>query len=378
MVELAEIFRLHGPQYRHEFGDRMLPSHHRAMRDIEQCRTPALGGSLYTCPNCPDVLMYSYHSCGNRACPKCGNEDTTAWIEAQRQLLLPVDYHLVTYTLPEECRPVARSHQRQVYGALFRASAKTFKEVAAKNRHLGGLVGMLGVLQTWKGDLGYHPHVHYLVPAGALSPDRHRWRPAKTPKRLLPVQSLSARFRNQFRRELHKLGLLGQVPRCVWDRKWVVHSQPAGRGPEVLRYLAPYVYRVALSNRRIEQLHHGHVTFRYKNSDRKCWLRATLPAAEFIRRFLQHVLPRGFVKIRYYGFLHPKIRNTCLPIIRELLAAQGFRSSDQDKPAPADVTADPDAPRCPKCGSPMRFLGPLRRDAGRACADLPHQRGPPR
>ena len=335
MVELADIFRIHGAEYRERFGDRMLPSHLRAMDDIEHCRTPARGGRVFACPSCPDELKYSYHSCGNRACPKCGNKETSRWLDQQRHFLLPVDYFMVTYTLPDECRAVARANQKSVYSAFFRASAATFIQLAAKPRHLDGLPGMMGVLQTWRRDMGYHVHIHYLVPGGALAADHSCWKPHRYGKWLLPQKALAARFKQRFERELGKLGLLDQVDPAVWsyDKKWVVDSMPAGTGETVLKYLAPYIHRIAISNHRIVALNDGKVTFRFKDRDNSQWRYMTLAAVQFIARFLQHTLPKGFVKIRYHGFLTARHRNEMLAEIRQLLPpAPDPAPSNQAKP----------------------------------------------
>ena len=201
MVELADIFHLFGSKYRAKFGNRLLTSHKKAMLDIEQCRTPALGGSIYACPECRDQFEYSYHSCKNRACPKCQNEETTRWVKKQTGHLLPVDYFMVTYTLPEECRKVARSNQKDVYNAFFRASAGTFMELAKRKKRLGGKSGMLGVLQTWARNMAYHVHIHYIVPGGALSHDGTRWLPHRYKDWLVPVRALSARFKERFKKD---------------------------------------------------------------------------------------------------------------------------------------------------------------------------------
>jgi len=318
MVELADIFRIHGPDYLAKFGDRMAPSHKKAMQDIVQCRTPALGGIVYACPEHPEEMNYSYHSCKNRACPKCQNDETTRWLEKQIEHLLPVDYFMAAYTLPEELRKTARSNQKSVYNAFFRSSAQSFMELASHKKHLGGQTGMLGILQTWTRDMAYHVHIHYIVPGGALSFDGTIWTPHKYDDWLAPVQALSIRFKKQLKQELEILELIEQADSKVWSKDWVVHCKPVGRGHEVLKYVAPYVYRVAGSNNRIESLEHGRVTFRYKDSDDQ-WRRCTVDAEEFIRRFLQHVLPKGFVKIRYYGFLSARNRKESIKTIRTAL-----------------------------------------------------------
>src|SRR5215510_7272549 len=222
MVEIADIFRLHGPDYRTRFGDRMLPSHLRAMREIEQCRTEALGGQLYFCEQCAE-LHYSFHSCKNRHCPKCQNDQAEAWLENQKSLLLPVNYFMLTFTLPEELRSLARSHQKTVYNILFRASADALLELAADPRFVGGKVGMVGVLHTWTRDLFYHPHTHYIATGGGLSDDG-RWLDSR-PDFLIHVKPLSILFRAKFRDQLKKTDLFPLVDQQTWNKDWVVHCQ---------------------------------------------------------------------------------------------------------------------------------------------------------
>jgi hypothetical protein len=255
VVELAEVFHRYGPAYRAKYGARMLPSHRRALRDIERCRTPALGGHVYTCPDC-DETAYVYHSCRNRHCPKCQHDKAQAWLERQRDLLLPVPYFLLTFTLPAALRPIARRHQRLVYDLLFRASAAAIQQLGQAERWVGGQMGMMGVLHTWGRNLAYHPHVHYLVPGGGVDQEG-TWRPARA-NFLLPVKALSRVFRAKFRDALRQAdaAVFAQVPAEVWQQDWVVHGQPVGRGENAIKYLAPYVFRVAISNRRIVKLDH--------------------------------------------------------------------------------------------------------------------------
>jgi hypothetical protein len=204
MVELADIFRRYGPDYIQRFGARMLPSHHRAINDIVCCRTEQMGGHLYCCEN-PDCrqILYAYHSCGNRSCPKCGQDKTQRWIQKQHDLLLPVSYFLVTFTLPSELRPTARSNQKVLYDLLFRSSAAALQKLAKDPRFVGADIGMMGGLHTWRRDMRYHPHVHFIVPAGGLSPDRSKWLPANADF-LVPVEALSSIFRAKFRDGLKK------------------------------------------------------------------------------------------------------------------------------------------------------------------------------
>ena len=351
MVEVAEIFRLHGPQYRAQRGERLLPSHRRAMQDIEQCRTAILGGQVYFCNQCQQPC-FSYHSCKNRHCPKCGNEQATAWLQAQQNLLLPTHYFLVTFTLPAELRRLARSHQRTIYNLLFGAASQALLKLAQDPRFCGGLIGMVGVLHTWTRALLYHPHVHFIVTGGGLNQDR-RWRAARKDF-LVPVKALSAIFRAKFRELLGQSDLFQQVPGKVWRQHWVVHSQPIGTGLAAFKYLAPYIFRVAISNHRIIKLNDGYVTFKYKESSTKQIKFATITAAEFIRRFLQHVLPERFVKVRYYGLLSP----ACRPLLQQ---ARHLLSASTAKLKPDEfLTTSPRAQlSCPHCGGPLTLLAPL-------------------
>jgi len=300
MLEVADIFRLHGPEYRAKFSARMLPSHHRAMQDIETCRTESLGGQVYFCNQC-QAQRYSYHSCKNRHCPKCQNEQANDWLQEQRELLLPTHHFLVTFTLPHELRAIARSHQKTIYNLLFRASSAALLQLAQDPRFVGGRLGMVGVLHTWTRQLLYHPHLHYLVTGGGLTADG-RWR-ASRKDFLVPVKALSKIFRAKLRDALKKTALFAQVEPRLWRKDWVVHSQPVGSGVQAFQYLAPYIFRVAISNNRLRKLHDGQVTFSYKESASDQLKHCTITAAEFIRRFLQHVLPPRFIKVRYYGLL---------------------------------------------------------------------------
>lgn len=350
MVEVSEIFRLHGEEYRAKFGKRMLPSHLRAMRDIEECRTPALGGQLYYCDQC-DETRYSYHSCKNRHCPKCQNHRAEEWLEKQKELLLPVNYFLVTFTLPEELRQLARSNQREVYNILFRASSEALQQLAADPRFVGGQVGMCGVLHTWTRALVYHPHVHYIVTGGGLDSEG-RWR-ASRENFLVPVEALSVIFRAKVRDELKKADLTDKVDERVWKKDWVVHCEPVGSGESAFKYLAPYIFRVAISNKRILKLEEGRVTFEYKESATDKMKACTLEAEEFIRRFLQHVLPERFVKVRYYGLMSPSNRHL-LERARQQLTAS--RMEEEPSQKGSIVKQRSETLRCPRCGREMRLV----------------------
>ncbi len=293
MVTLADIWREHGDAYQQQFGSQMLPSHKRAMQAIVQCRTAALGGHLYQCEAC-DHQEFRYHSCRNRHCPQCQGDKGQQWLVRQQERLLPVPYFMLTFTLPAALRPLARSQQKLFYNLLFRTSAKATQQLAQDPRFLGGTIGMVGVLHSWGRNLSYHPHVHYLIPAGAW--DGQVWRYGRHKRFLLPVKALSILYRAKFRDALKKEDCFSQIPASVWSQAWVVHCQPVGSGQRALKYLAPYIFRVAISNQRLIQMSDGFVTFRYRPSGSQQQKLCTLSAHEFIRRFLQHVLPKGFVK----------------------------------------------------------------------------------
>ncbi len=351
MIEVAEIFRLHGPAYREKFGNRMLPSHRRAMQDIEHCRTPSLGGQLYFCPQCEEQ-RYSYHSCKNRHCPKCQNEQANDWLREQSELLLPTHHFLVTFTLPAELRPLARSHQKTIYNLLFRASSAALQQLAQDPRFVGARLGMVGVLHTWTRQLLYHPHVHYIVTGGGLTDDLH-WRIARKDF-LVPVKALSPIFRAKFREALKQTELFTQVPPRTWRKDWVVHSEAVGSGQQAFQYLAPYIFRVAISNNRLRSLEQGTVTFSYKESATDQLKRCTLTAHEFIRRFLQHVLPNRFIKVRYYGLLSPAHRQLLLKA-RQLLSATTSKLKTQNVKTSQSLALL----SCPHCGGPLTLLSPL-------------------
>jgi len=296
----------------------MLPSHRKAFTDILKCRTPIMGGKVYYCADCKKY-EYSYHSCGNRNCPKCQNDKANLWLEKNKQLLLPVNHFMVTFTIPAELRAVARSNQKLFYSILFRASSQTMAKLALDPKYVGGKPGMIGILHTWSRTLIYHPHIHYIVTGGGLSENKKVWNKSRN-NFLFPVKALSKIFKAKFRDELQKenLSIFNSIPTNIWKKAWVVNSIPVGKGERALKYLAQYVFRIAISNSRIISCEKGKVTFNYKESKTNRWEIMTIQAEEFIRRFLQHVLPAGFVKVRYYGLFAVKNR-TLLKKTREML-----------------------------------------------------------
>jgi hypothetical protein len=265
---------------------------------------------------------------------------------------------MVTFTLPEALRRLARSHQKVMYDLLFRCSAAALQELAQDPRFVGGQIGMVGVLQTWARDLSYHPHVHFLVPGGGVT-DAEQWQRARNGF-LVHVKPLSKLFRGKFRAALEKTSLCQQTPAQVWQQEWVVHCQAVGSGEAALKYLAPYIFRVAISNNRIVKVENEQVTFRYfdnKGKGRYC----TLPVMEFMRRFLQHVLPKGFKKVRYYGLFSPAKRELLSRVRFRLLIQAATLAAASDETGEQDsLLLPPGSLPCPTCGRPMRRLLKLR------------------
>ncbi len=362
MVTLADIFQQFGAAYCAQFGHNLLYSHKQAMQAIVQCRTAALGGHVYRCTAC-DHTEYRYHSCRNRHCPQCQGDKAHQWLARQQEMLLPIPYFLLTFTLPAPLRLLARKQQKLIYNLLFRASAAATQQLAQNPRWLGGDIGLVGVLHTWGRNLAYHPHVHYLVPAGAW--DGQVWRYGRSPRFFLPVRALSSLFRAKFRDELKKHDCFQQIPASVWSQDWVVHSQPVGRGVRALRYLAPYIFRVAISNSRLVAVTDDAVSFRVRPSGSHEWRLCSLSPFEFMRRFLQHLLPKGFVKVRYYGFFSPGKRQ----LLRQIVAWFTPPKLDEPPPPIPSTTVEQTStayspPSCPRCGQPLHLkqrLMPLKR-----------------
>jgi hypothetical protein len=342
----------------------LLPSQQAALHAIETCRTEVLGGHAYHCPAC-GTRRYSYHSCRNRHCPTCQHDAAQTWLSRQQEVVLPVPYFLVTFTLPSELRDLAYRHQRLLYNLLFRASAAALMQLAHDPRFLGAQIGLIGVLQTWTRDLRYHPHVHYLAPGGGLAEDGRTWLTAKADF-FVHVKPLAALFRAKLRAALRQTALWNDIPAAVWQQPWVVDCRSVGSGRAALKYLAPYIFRVALSNNRIVRVVDEQVTFRYTIGESGQTAYCTLPVQEFLRRFLQHILPKGFVKVRYYGLFRVGNRRSLSRLRSQLLLLQ--QSVDQVTPAPPASDGGTRAMSCPNCGQPMRLERVLLR----------HNRGPPK
>ena len=350
MVTLAEILRRHWPAYQAKFGTAIPSAHRAAVKAILSCRTPQRGGQLFVC-DC-GALAFAYHSCGHRACNQCGKADAKAWAQRQEGKLLPVPYFLVTFTVPEELRAVLRAHQKDLYGGLFRESAGALADVALTKLDIE--LGFTGVLHTWTRQLIYHPHIHYLVPGGGLTPDGLRWKRARDPQFFLPTKVLALRFKNRLRQWLEEnhQEWLRAIPAKAWRVDWIVDVQPVGRGQTALRYLAAYVQKTALSPARLIACDERTVTFTHQDRDSGTTHSLRLSGEEFLRRFLQHVLPTGFQRVRHFGWLSAAATKR-LERIQALL--------DWSPAASPAADARCRGPECPRCQKPMRLVGPLAR-----------------
>ena len=368
-LEVADLIRTAGAAFIERNRQWIRWKHVKVLLAIARCRTATLGGHVDQCTRCGHRATISYNSCRNRHCPKCQTAARERWIAARQKELLPTRYVHVVFTLPSQLARLALQNKKFIYGLLLQASAETLLEVARDQRHLGAEIGFFSVLHTWNQRLSLHPHVHCVIPAGGLSLDHTHW--VTSPNRFfLPLQVLSRVFRGKFVAALKQafqngrlslrgnLALLAQPKtlaawlRPLFRKDWVVYAKPPFGGPQyVLQYLGRYTHRVAISNHRLVSFTDGKVTFRWRdsahNNEQKFM---TLPLDEFLRRFLLHVLPKGFVRIRNFGFLANRRRATLLPFCFQLLGAA------QEPQAKQDVSSTNDSHdlwRCPKCGGPM-------------------------
>jgi hypothetical protein len=366
---VADIIRQHGDRFIEIHGAWLTSQHRRVLRALARCRTAALGGHLDRCVRC-DHRAISYNSCRNRHCPKCLTHARDQWLAARQDELLPVGYHHVVFTLPHELSWLALQNKAVIYDLLFRTSAATLLEIAADPRHLGAAIGFLAVLHTWGQNVLHHPHLHCVIPVGGLSPDRTRWVRA-CDRFFLPVKVLSRVFRGKFVAGLRKafrcgaLRLPGRLAdlteasacraflRRLFRHDWVVYAKPPFGGPaHVLHYLARYTHRVAISNHRIVHVGDDQVAFRWKDYAHGGESRLmTVSATEFLRRFFLHVLPKGFVRIRFFGFLAHRRRARDLSVCRRVLASHHARATPSVAPARSSTSW-----RCPRCGGTMRVI----------------------
>src|SRR5437773_991891 len=342
-LEVADIFRRYGEAYRQQHDGSLSTAQRRVMTAIEVCRTAALGGHLERC-DCCNYERPCYDSCGNRHCPKCQSLARAEWVEKRTAEVLPTHYFHVVFSVPKQIASIAYQNKKVVYGILFRATAETLTTIAADPKHLGAEIGFLAVLHSWGQNLLFHPHLHCVVPGGGISPDGQRWISCR-PGFFLPVRVLSRLFRRLFLEYLQatfdkdKLQFFSSLERLrdrqvflqylapLRQAEWVVYAKPPFGGPEqVLNYLGRYTHRVAISNHRLLDIDHGKVSFRYKDYRHQARQKTmTLEADEFIRRFLLHVLPEGFQRLRHYGFLSHRYRSAKLALCRRLL---GVASTD--------------------------------------------------
>jgi len=373
--DIGRLVRRAREAYRVRQGNRLLPSQDKALADIGDCRTAALGGHRYRCPEC-DETFWVYHACGNRACPACHGRDTRAWLEKRRAQLMPCGYFHLVATIPRTMRAAFLADQKVMYGLFMKTVAESVMDLARDPRFVGGTPGILMVLHTWTGELHYHPHVHLLVTAGGITDDGEHWCDPRNQEFLAPVKALSKMIRRRFGEQLRKLKpeVFASLPHQTWINGWNTFCKPYGDGAgAVLQYLARYVFRIAITNARILNMDDGHVTFRYRvrrsppaagGKDRatKQWRHCRLDDFTFLDRLLQHVLPKGFHKVRYYGLWHHSKR--AQQQARRLLELK----TPNPKPMPAEVQHlapqaeamaaehEPKAretnfqPTCPRCG----------------------------
>jgi hypothetical protein len=385
-VEVADLFRAHGPAWRSANAGHLSLGQLKVMSAIERCRTAALGGHVARCEDCAHMQI-AYNSCRNRHCPKCQGAAAREWLAEREAELLPVPYFHVVFTLPAPIADIAYHNKAVIYDLLFRAAAETLLTVAADPKHLGARIGLTAVLHTWGSALTHHPHVHVIVPGGGLSPAGMRWIACR-PGFFLPVRVLSRLFRRLFLEKLaaahaaDRLRFFGEhVPLADRDAfaaylaplrkaEWVVYAKRPFAGPDaVLACLSRYTHRVAISNSRLLALDDAGVTFRWKDyraQGRARYKTMTLPTPEFIRRFLIHVLPSGFHRIRHYGLFASGQRRHAIARVRTLLDPANQRASGEDGNVDVEAKDDDAAPtpayRCPCCGGPMIVIETFARD----------------
>jgi hypothetical protein len=335
---------------------RLTPAQRRALTAIARCRTGALGGHVYRCEQCGG-RHHGYHSCHHRACPRCGGADTAAWTQRQLDRLLPVPYFLVTFTVPEPVQAAARQRPQIVLDRLFAASAAALQAVADRPKLLGAQLGFVGVLHTWGRQLQWHPHIHYMVPGGGLRADGRKWRRCRAPDYFLPQAALAAAFRARLQAALRATApdLHAAIPDACWREPWIVDVQPAGTGEAVVKYLARYVKRAAISDERIVRADDDQVVFTYRDSATGQARVAQFAADEFLRRYLQHVPPPGQHRVRYFGWMHPSATARRAVVATLLAVVLVVRAA---------TTPTPWHRRCPHCQAfALVVIGILARGA---------------
>jgi len=369
-LSVHQLIRQLAPDYLQRFGSAMPGRQRQVLHKLLSCRTPARGGQLFQCPGCSG-FEYRYHSCNDRHCPLCGQTDADAWLQRQKaRLLLPVPYFLVTFTVPEGLRLLIRAHLQITLDLFFAVSSRALRDLAGNPRRLGAQLAMLGVLHTWARSLVFHPHIHYLIPGGGLSPDGRTWVAAHKTF-LLHHKALGAHVRTLFKERLLKdhPRLFAQVPIEVWKDPWNVGVQAAGSGENALRYLSRYVFKTATANRQIQCLPEGNVLWTYRESKTRRFSSLKLHGTEFLRRFLQHVLPPHFARVRSFGWFQPAAR-VRLNRVRALLCQQPLLTGAEKiawNPPVSSTPATPVSPPpllrtsctpfCSRCQQPMPRVG---------------------
>ena len=391
MPTVADCLRQHGPSFLESAAETTPFQVRKVLSALMRCRTGELGNVIYGCRLCSREHWVG-RSCGNRHCPTCQHELTQQWLQKQTDRLLPVHYFLVTCTVPQEVRDVIRSYREEGFNAIFDSGAEMLRGCAAESRYLQDAAvpprtvtnarksravagsendlsgnadaavpvpgfGFFGVLHTWGRDpMQFHPHVHFVVPGGAVSHDRTRW--LATPQNFLFVHAkMCSKYKTYFRARMQQLGLLDKIPSSVWKKKWVVDVEPVGNGQTVLKYLAPYVYRVAISDKRILDCTADGVTYAWKPSKSNRWRKRTVTGREFMQGFAQHILPHGFRKVHYYGWCAANSRTT-RDMVRWLVwLFLGWTYWLGSGIAPQPERRTPQAPRCSHCGGDLELKG---------------------
>lgn len=350
MTTIKDIFKTYGPEYIQLFGDAMPLEHRKVINAIINCRTDYYGATIYRCNECDKNHMV-FRCCGNRHCPNCQHHKSRLWLEKQIKKQLPGHHFMITFTVPEQLRRFIRSNQRICYSAMFKASSATLKKLALDEKYIGAdLPGFFGVLHTWGRQMPYHPHIHYVVPGGAISKVDDRWHPSRIDF-FLPVKAMSKIFKAKLRDEMRKTGLDSNIPSDVWSKDWIVNCQAIGNSMNSVKYLAPYVFKVAISNSRIVRIENREVYFKYRKNHSNRWRTMVLDVMEFLRRFLQHVLPTGFMKVRHYGFLNPSASVSLEKVATLIELSLGFEI------VLPKIKIEPIKPfNCPLCGGDLKYI----------------------
>jgi len=376
MPTVADALRQHAPGYLESFNQRVPLGHRKVLSYIMRCRTGRLGSVIYRCKSC-ERTHWVGRSCGNRHCPNCQKLKTTLWLASQIEKILPVQHFVVTFTVPQELRPLLRANQKEGYNAIFKAGSETIRTLLKVPRNLGSdKIGFFGVLHTWGRDLqAYHPHVHFVVPGGGVSKDGKQWLQVNKDQLFHPRPALQL-YKQRFAEAIKEAGLYSKLPDGVLKKNWVVNIQPVGDGRAVLKYLSPYVYRVAISDNRIEQVDEEGVTYRVKLTGSHHYVSRRATGQQFVASFAQHILPSGFQKIRYYGWMSPNHKLKLAEVRWLVWLWRGWTFWLGSAMLQPKVTKPP-APTCSDCGGELELLA-ITNETGKLIWQRQLQaRGPP-